>query len=58
MNQGITALCLLVSGLFVYGGLGWLVDHWLGTRVWTPVGLIVGAGLGVYTVVRKYGRTR
>jgi ATP synthase protein I len=43
----------LVVGLVVGGGIGWLLDRWLGT---SPLLLIlfflVGAGAGMYNVVR------
>ncbi len=42
-----TVLAYLISGPSLYGGLGWLVDRWLGTYpVLTAVGIIGGVGLG------------
>jgi F0F1-type ATP synthase assembly protein I len=38
----------VVSGVAVYGVLGWLADRWLGTSYLVAVGIVVGAGLGVY----------
>jgi len=44
----------LAAGLFVGGGIGWLLDHWLGT---SPAMLILffllGAVAGMYTVIRS-----
>ena len=57
LNQGIHAISILIAGLLLYGGIGWVLDHWLGTRWWTPVGLIVGAGFGIYLVIVKFGRS-
>jgi ATP synthase protein I len=46
----------LLSGMLIWGGIGWLLDRWTGWVVFTPVGLIVGVGLAVYLVYVKYGR--
>ncbi len=32
----------------MYGVLGWLADQWLGTRFLVAVGILVGAGFGIY----------
>jgi F0F1-type ATP synthase assembly protein I len=46
----------LIAGFAVWGGVGWLLDQWWGTRLMTPIGLIVGMALGVYAVVVRHGR--
>ncbi|WP_205843628.1 AtpZ/AtpI family protein [Nakamurella deserti] len=45
----------LIGGFAVWGGIGWLLDLWLGTRLFTPIGLIVGMALGIYAVVARFG---
>jgi ATP synthase protein I len=51
-----TVLAYLISGPFVYGGLGWLVDRWLGTSpVLTAIGIIGGMSLGCYLIWVRYG---
>lgn len=47
----------LLAGLILYGGLGLLVDHWLGTRFFVLVGLLLGGGLAMYVVYVRYGKT-
>lgn len=43
----------ITSGVGVYGVLGWLADRWLGTSFLVAVGIVVGAGLGIFmTIVR------
>lgn len=43
----------LVSGLVVGGGIGWLLDRWLGTKPWLlVVFFILGAGAGMVNIVR------
>lgn len=49
------ALGRLAAGVAVYGFLGWLGDRWLDTQFLTPVGIVVGAGLGL---VATFAATR
>jgi ATP synthase protein I len=50
------AVGYLVSGVFVYGLLGWLADRWLGTSFLVAVGILVGAGLGLYLTWNRFNR--
>lgn len=43
----------LVSGVAMYGVLGWLADRWLGTSYLVAVGIIVGAGMGLYLTIAR-----
>lgn len=45
----------LISGMAVWGGVGWLLDRWLDIRVFAPIGIILGMAVAVYVVVVKYG---
>ena len=45
----------LLGGLITYGGIGWLLDRWLGTSFLVLVGLLVGMGLALYIVWFRYG---
>jgi ATP synthase protein I len=56
MNQGMRVLSYLISGVAVYGLLGWLGDHYLGTGFLLPVGIVLGAALGVFVIIRRFGR--
>jgi F0F1-type ATP synthase assembly protein I len=51
-----TILGYLLSGLLVWGGAGFLVDKWLGTRLFVLIGLLVGMGTSIYIVYIRYGR--
>lgn len=42
----------LVSGVAVYGLVGWGLDRWLGTDFLVAIGIIVGAGLGIYLTMK------
>jgi F0F1-type ATP synthase assembly protein I len=56
MNQGMRVLSYLISGVLVYGLLGWIGDHYLGTKFLLPVGIVAGAALGVFVIIRRFGR--
>jgi F0F1-type ATP synthase assembly protein I len=45
----------LISGMAVWGGVGWLFDQWLNTRVFFPVGVILGVAVAIYVVAVKHG---
>jgi ATP synthase protein I len=55
MNLGMRALSYLISGVAFYGFLGWLGDHFLGTGFLLPIGIVAGAALGCYVIIRRYG---
>lgn len=47
----------LLSGVFTWGGIGWLLDRWLGTAPWLLVaGFVVGWATGIYLAWLKFGR--
>jgi F0F1-type ATP synthase assembly protein I len=54
-DEGWAVMTTLIGGFIVWGGIGWLLDHWIGTRFLTPVGLVVGMALGIYAVVARFG---
>jgi len=53
MGWSITGTML--SGIIVWGGVGWLLDRWLETRFFTLVGVLLGLTVAIYLVVVKYG---
>jgi ATP synthase protein I len=46
----------LVSGVAIYGFLGWLADRWLGTSFLVAIGILVGAGFGLYMTFVRFNR--
>lgn len=46
----------LLGGVILYGGLGWLVDQWLGTRGFVGGGIVLGAALGTTLVWLRYSK--
>ena len=48
----------IVSGVALYGFLGWLADRWLGTTLLVALGIVVGAALGMYMTFSRFNKTR
>jgi hypothetical protein len=46
----------VVSGVALYGFLGWLLDRWWGTSFMVAIGILAGAGLGIYMTFGRFGR--
>jgi F0F1-type ATP synthase assembly protein I len=45
----------LVAGVLAWGGIGWLLDQWLGTRFLVAVGVVVGMAGAFYLIIKRYG---
>ena len=56
IDVGMRVLSYLIAGVAFYGFLGWLGDRFLGTAFLLPTGIIVGAALGCYVIIRRFGR--
>jgi ATP synthase protein I len=56
MDLGLRVLSYLISGVLVYGMLGWLGDHYFGTKFLLPIGIVAGAAFGAYVIIRRFGR--
>jgi ATP synthase protein I len=47
------AALTLFASVVTLCGIGWLLDHWLGTKPWLMVaGLVLGAITGFYQFIR------
>jgi ATP synthase protein I len=44
----------LVSGVLVYGLIGWVLDRWLDTSFLVVVGIVLGAVLGLYMTWARF----
>src|SRR3954463_13623987 len=53
MGWNITGTML--SGIIVWGGVGWLLDRWLETRFFILVGTLLRLTEDIYLVGGKYG---
>jgi F0F1-type ATP synthase assembly protein I len=45
----------LVAGVLAWGGIGWLLDRWLGTTFLVAVGVIVGMAGAFYLIIKRHG---
>ena len=56
LNGGYVAISYLIGGMVVWGGIGWLVDRWLGTEgIALGIGAVLGGAAGVYLIARRLG---
>jgi ATP synthase protein I len=56
-NPGWAIFAYLISGMAVYGGIGWLIGRWAGhSPVFLAIGMIVGLALAITMVIFRYGR--
>ncbi|BEH03504.1 MAG: AtpZ/AtpI family protein [Propionibacteriaceae bacterium] len=49
-------LSYLLTGIGLYGGLGWLADNLLHTSFLMVVGFIAGMIISFYIIIKRYGR--
>jgi F0F1-type ATP synthase assembly protein I len=58
VDAGWTMAVELLTGTFLWGGAGWLLDRWLGTEPWLmSIGFFLGWGVATYIVyLRSEGR--
>jgi ATP synthase protein I len=55
-GQALKLSSEFIAGVVVGGGLGWIIDRWLGTSPWgLIVFLLLGFGAGVLNVMRSAG---
>ncbi|WP_460742415.1 hypothetical protein [Mariniluteicoccus endophyticus] len=53
----MAVLSYIIAGILVYGGLGWLGDHFLHTKFLLPAGLILGMVSSIYLIIKRYGQS-
>ena len=56
--MGATVLAYLITGPVVYGGLGWLIDRWLGITVFVVIGILGGMAMSLHSVWLRYGTSQ
>lgn len=44
----------LVAGVLLYGLIGWALDQWLDTSFLVVIGIMLGAGLGMYMTWQRF----
>jgi F0F1-type ATP synthase assembly protein I len=51
LGQGLNLTIEFLAGILTWGGIGWLVDRWLGTSPWVmSAGFVLGNACGLYLV--------
>ena len=56
-NAGWSVFSYLISGMAVYGGIGWLVGRWTHLAFLFPVGMLTGLLLAIILIIYRYGRS-
>ena len=57
LSAGYRLLASLIGGVLAGVGLGWTLDHFVGTGPWGMVGgLLIGSTVSIISVVRAAGR--
>lgn len=57
MGTGLAIASTMLAGMLVWGGIGFLVDRLVwSSRVFTAVGIVLGAAASGYIVYLRYGR--
>ena len=48
----------MLTGMILYGGIGWLLGHWVfHSALFFPLGMVVGLALSITLVIFRYGRS-
>jgi F0F1-type ATP synthase assembly protein I len=60
VSAGWTVTSEMIAALLMWGGIGYVIDRliWGEPRVFTPVGMMLGAALGIYLVWLRFGKQR
>jgi ATP synthase protein I len=56
-SPGWTVFGYLLSGMIVYGGLGWLIGRWVHSALFFPLGMVIGLALAIVLVIFRFGRS-
>ena len=54
MSTGWAIVGTLISGMLVWGGIGWLIDWLLDVEFALPIGLVVGVAGAIVLIVKRY----
>ena len=57
-DDGMVVLSYIITGVVLYGGIGWLVARWLHTTWPLPIGIIVGLAASTYLIIKRYGSAK
>jgi len=56
-NQAWGVISTLLSGILVWGGVGYALDRWFGfeSYLFLPIGMVLGVSVSLYVIYRRYG---
>jgi ATP synthase protein I len=55
-NEGWSVFGYLISGMAVYGGIGWIAGRLAHLSFLFPVGMLTGLILGIVLILYRYGK--
>jgi ATP synthase protein I len=55
-SAGWSILSYMITGMVLYGGIGWLIGRWTHIAVLFPAGMLLGLGLALTMIILRYGR--
>ncbi|MFM7541933.1 MAG: hypothetical protein ACKO75_04405 [Actinomycetales bacterium] len=56
-NAFWTIFGYILSGLVIWGGIGWGLDYWLNTNLFLLGGLLLGMGSALYLIWLRFGKS-
>jgi ATP synthase protein I len=54
--DGWAIMSYMLSGMILYGGVGWLVGRWTGITVLFPLGMILGIAFSIILIIYRVTR--
>ena len=55
-NEAWSVFSYLISGMAVYGGIGWIAGRLTHISFLFPVGMLIGLILGIVLILYRYGK--
>lgn len=55
--DGWAIFSYMITGMVLYGGIGWLIGHWTGISVLFPVGMILGIAFSIVLIIYRVTRS-
>jgi hypothetical protein len=55
LSTGWAVFSYLLSGMFAYGAIGWLIARATHITILFPVGMLVGLGISIGFIIYRYG---
>jgi ATP synthase protein I len=55
--DGWRIMSYMITGMVLYGGIGWLVGRWTGISALFPVGMILGIAFSIILIIYRVTRS-